>query len=48
MGASVAHDVTFLLKFTAVALPIGALLFAVGMRKAQRDGALTRWSNASS
>jgi ABC-type multidrug transport system permease subunit len=37
-------DIGFLLKFTLIALPVGVLLFAAGMRKAQRDGHLTRWS----
>ena len=41
---SVAGDARFLLQFAAVALPIGVLLFTAGMRKAQRDGSLTRWS----
>jgi ABC-2 type transport system permease protein len=41
---AIAGDLLFLIQFTAVALPIGVLLFAAGMRKAQRDGSLTRWS----
>lgn len=40
----IAGDVVFLLKFAMLALPIGALLFAAGMRKAQRKGSLTKWS----
>lgn len=35
---------TFLLKFAAVTLPLGLLLFLKGIKKAQRDGSLTRWS----
>lgn len=42
--AVVANDIIYLLKFTVVALPIGILLFAAGLRKAQRDGNLTRWT----
>ena len=41
---AIVAEVVFLLKFTAVALPLGVALFAVGMRKAQRDGTLTRWT----
>jgi ABC-2 type transport system permease protein len=37
-------DIVFLLKFAVVTLPLGVLLFAAGMRKAQREGSLTRWS----
>ena len=42
--ASIAQEIIFLLLFAVVTLPIGAALFAAGMRKAQRDGSLTRWS----
>ena len=41
---SVVPDIIFLLQFTLVALPIGILLLAAGLRKAQRNGTLTRWS----
>jgi ABC-2 type transport system permease protein len=34
----------FLVKFAALALPVGLLLYVAGMRKAQRDGSLSRWS----
>jgi ABC-type multidrug transport system permease subunit len=37
-------DLLFLLMFGAITLPIGVLAFAAGLRKAQRQGALTRWS----
>ena len=40
----VASDVAYLLYFAAVTLPVGILLFALGMRKALREGNLTRWS----
>ena len=40
----IAADIAYLLRFTAVSLPIGAVLFAWGMRKAQRDGTLSRWA----
>jgi hypothetical protein len=37
-------DLRFLLLFGIVTLPVGVAAFAVGMRKAQRDGSLSRWS----
>lgn len=37
-------ELRFLLLFAAVSLPVGISLFALGMRKAQREGSLTRWS----
>jgi ABC-2 type transport system permease protein len=40
----VVSDIVFLLKFTAVSLPIGVALFALGMRKAEKEGTLSRWS----
>ncbi len=40
----VREDLLFLLGFTAITLPIGVLLFAMGMRKAQKEGSLTRWA----
>ena len=40
----VAASAAFLLKFGLATLPGGILLYAVGMRKAQRDGSLSRWS----
>jgi len=40
----IADNITFLLKFTALTLPIGVILFAAGIRKAEREGSLTRWS----
>ena len=42
--STVAGDLAYLFNFAAVTLPIGILLFAVGMRKALRDGNLTRWT----
>lgn len=38
------EDLAFLAIFGAVTLPLGVLAFAAGLRKVQRDGALTRWS----
>jgi ABC-type multidrug transport system permease subunit len=40
----IAQDLAFLVKFTVVALPVGILLFALGIRRAQKEGNLTRWS----
>jgi len=42
--APVTADLVFLLQFSAVAVPIGLLLFSAGLRKALREGTLTRWS----
>lgn len=44
LDPAVVADLTYLAWFAAVTLPLGALLFAAGMRKALRDGNLTRWS----
>jgi ABC-2 type transport system permease protein len=44
LDTAVVNDMTYLLCFAAVTLPIGIVLFALGMRKALRDGNLTRWS----
>ncbi len=41
---SVRGDVMYLIAFAAVSLPVGLWVFGAGMRKAERDGALTRWS----
>ena len=37
-------DLLYLVVFGAVTLPIGMLAFAAGLRRAQRQGTLTRWS----
>ena len=42
--STIAGDILFLVLFTLITLPIGVLLFAAGMRKAEREGSLTRWS----
>lgn len=42
--SAVAGDLGFLAIFGAVSLPVGVFAFAAGLRKAQRQGALTRWS----
>lgn len=41
---ALAGDIFFLLIFGAVTLPLGALAFRLAIRKAERDGSLTRWS----
>lgn len=41
---ALAGDLVFLVVFGVVSLPIGLVAFAVGVRKVQRDGSLTRWS----
>ena len=41
---AVGADLRFLLLFAAVALPLGAWLFTIGMQRALREGTLTRWS----
>lgn len=38
------HDLLFLLAFGGITLPIGVLALGAGLRKAQRQGTLTRWS----
>lgn len=40
----IANDISYLLKFTLLTLPLGIWLFALGMRRMQREGGLTRWS----
>jgi ABC-2 type transport system permease protein len=37
-------EVLFLLAFAAVSMPVGILLFRAGIKKAEREGSLTRWS----
>jgi ABC-2 type transport system permease protein len=41
---AIAADLVYLLAFTLVCLPAGALLYAGGMRKGLRDGTLIRWN----
>lgn len=40
----IADDLSFLIRFSMICLPIGVLLFALGIRKSQKEGSLTRWS----
>jgi hypothetical protein len=40
----IAGDLSYLVALGVLTLRIGALLFGLGMRKAFRDGSLTRWS----
>jgi ABC-2 type transport system permease protein len=42
--STVTGDLAYLFNFAAVTLPVGIILFAIGMRKALRDGNLTRWT----
>lgn len=42
--AVVVGEIFLLLKFTAVTLPVGLLLFAAGVRKMKQEGKTTRWS----
>lgn len=44
VDATVVADAAYLLKFAALTLPPGIFLFAAGLRKALRDGNLTRWT----
>lgn len=44
LDAIVVADLIFLIKFAVVTLPLGILLVTAGMRKALRDGNLTRWA----
>ncbi|MGH9824652.1 MAG: ABC transporter permease [Blastocatellia bacterium] len=41
---SLGGDITFLMLFAVFTLPIGVILFAAGIKKAQTEGSLTRWS----
>jgi len=40
----IAGDISYLIKFSLVTLPIGVLLFAAGIRASQKEGSLTRWT----
>ena len=42
--AAVRADLAYLALFAAATLPIGVLLFGLGLHRAQREGSLTRWS----
>jgi ABC-2 type transport system permease protein len=44
LDPAIAGDLVFLLAFTLVSLPVGALLFATGLRKGLRDGTFIRWN----
>jgi len=41
---AIAGDISYLIKFSLVTLPLGILLFAAGIRASQREGSLTRWT----
>jgi ABC-2 type transport system permease protein len=48
-GANLGHptiyrDMTIIILQTIILLPIGTILYRMSLRKAERDGALTRWS----